>query len=219
MTGEQLQAFLQSTTGQFITIGFLILVFILIIIGFYSSNKKAHSFSKTRALTISGLLITLAFVLNQITILKMPQGGSVTLCSMLMIVLISYLFGPRQGLLAGFAFGILNFIFNPYAISIQQVLLDYPLAFGALGLGGIIGKQRNLNLNYIIGVFGRFICSFISGVIFFGMYAPEGFNSITWSIIYNGSYLGAEAILTIIVINLAPVKKTIERLSNYVKYN
>jgi thiamine transporter len=219
MTEKQLQVFLASTMGQFTTIGFLILIFILITIGFYSSNKEKHSFSKTRALTISALLITLSFVLNQITILKMPQGGSVTLCSMLMIVLVSYLFGTKQGLLAGFAFGILNFIFNPYAVSIQQVLLDYPLAFGALGLGGVIGKQRNLTLNYIIGVVGRFICSFISGVIFFAMYAPEGFSSITWSIVYNGSYLGAEAILTIIVINLAPVKKAIERLGNYVKYN
>ena len=68
----------------------------------------------------------------------MPQGGSVTLLSLLPIAVITYLYGTKRGVTAGVALGLVNLIFGPYVIHPVQLLLDYPIAFGALGLGGAL---------------------------------------------------------------------------------
>ncbi|MGD9474950.1 MAG: energy-coupled thiamine transporter ThiT, partial [Eubacteriaceae bacterium] len=62
------------------------------------------------------------------------------------------------------------------------------------------------------GVSGRFVFSFLSGLIFFGMYAPEGFSGFTWSLVYNGSYLLGEAVLTVIVLAIPAVGKLIRQI-------
>jgi len=79
-----------------------------------------------------------------------------------------------------------------------QILLDYPLAFGALGLAGAFKKQPVIGVG--IGILGRFICHFISGVIFFGQYAWEGWNVIAYSAAYNATYLVPEFIVSAIII-------------------
>ena len=161
-----------------------------------------------RALTVSALLIALATVLGQIKIFEMPQGGSVTLFSILPIVVCGYLLGTRRGVMAGFCVGLINLIFGPYVIHPVQLLMDYPIAFGALGLSGLTRNTKNgLTKGYIIGIIGRYICAVLSGVIFFGAYAPEGFNSLTLSLCYKLTYLAAEGILTLIVINIPAVRK------------
>ena len=160
-----------------------------------------------RALTISALMIALATVLGQIKIFSMPQGGSVTLFSILPIVVCGYLLGTRRGVMAGFCVGLINLIFGPYVIHPVQLLLDYPVAFGALGLSGLTANMKNgLTKGYIVGIIGRYICAVLSGVIFFGEYAPEGFNAWTWSLWYNLTYLAAEGVITLIVINIPAVK-------------
>lgn len=160
----------------------------------------------TKKLVYSALGIALAMVTSYIKLWEMPMGGSVTLLSMLFVCLIGYWFGLKYGLITGIAFGLLQFIIDPYMLSIPQVILDYPLAFGALGLSGLFcNKKFGLQIGYIIGVVGRFVCSTLSGVIFFADYAPEGMNPWVYSIVYQGSYLGAEMVLTLIVISIPPV--------------
>ncbi|MBP3462022.1 MAG: energy-coupled thiamine transporter ThiT [Tyzzerella sp.] len=160
----------------------------------------------TKKLVYSALGIALAMVTSYIKLWEMPMGGSVTLLSMLFVCLIGYWFGLKYGLITGIAFGLLQFIIDPYMLSIPQVILDYPLAFGALGLSGLFcNKKFGLQIGYIIGVVGRFVCSTLSGVIFFADYAPEGMNPWVYSIAYQGSYLGAEMVLTLIVISIPPV--------------
>ena len=160
----------------------------------------------TKKLVYSALGIALAMVTSYIKLWEMPMGGSVTLLSMLFVCLIGYWFGLEYGLITGIAFGLLQFIIDPYMLSIPQVILDYPLAFGALGLSGLFcNKKFGLQIGYIIGVVGRFVCSTLSGVIFFADYAPEGMNPWVYSIAYQGSYLGAEMVLTLIVISIPPV--------------
>ncbi|MFZ7121014.1 MAG: energy-coupled thiamine transporter ThiT [Eubacteriaceae bacterium] len=198
-----LQKYFESLQGQIVIVaiiaGLLLLITIL--------SKKEEKLN-IKALTYSSIAIVLAYVLNQITIIKMPQGGSVTPFSLLFIVLIGYLFGIRQGILAGIAFGLLDLMINPYVVHPIQMLLDYPLAFGALGLGAVF-RNKNLILVYVAGVAGRFLCHFISGVIFFGMYAPEGMSGITYSFIYNISFLGVEAVLTCVLLLLPPIKNAL----------
>ena len=140
----------------------------------------------------------------------MPMGGSVTLLSMLFICLIGYWFGPKFGLTAGAAYGLLQFIIDPYMLSLAQVLFDYPLAFGALGLSGFFNRRKyGLQLGYIAGVLGRFAFSTLSGVIFFASYAPEGMNPWVYSSLYQGTYLGAEGIITLIIISIPPVARAL----------
>lgn len=167
----------------------------------------------TKRLVYSALGIALALVTSYIKLWEMPMGGSVTLLSMFFICLIGYWFGAGYGIITGVAFGILQFILNPYMVSIPQVLLDYPLAFGALGLAGFFqNKKYGLQLGYIVSVIGRFIFSTLSGVIFFADYAPEGMNPWVYSMSYQGAYLSAEMALTLIVITIPAVSRAISRV-------
>lgn len=196
-----MQAFFESTTGKIAVI--VVIAILLLFIAMGGREKKTD----VRALTISALMIALATVLGQIKIFSMPQGGSVTLFSILPIVVCGYLLGTRRGVMAGFCVGLINLIFGPYVIHPVQLLLDYPVAFGAFGLSGLTANMKNgLTKGYIVGIIGRYICAVLSGVIFFGEYAPEGFNAWTWSLWYNLTYLAAEGVITLIVINIPAVK-------------
>jgi thiamine transporter len=96
------------------------------------------------------------------------------------------------------------FVVNPI-----QVALDYPLAFGALGLAGFFRNSPIIGV--VVGVCGRFVCHFISGLVFFAMYAQSGLASmgigvpeyvapVVYSIVYNGSFLIVELVMSAVVI-------------------
>lgn len=206
-----LQDFFDSVWGQ---ISIVVVILILFGVILYSGrNKKPDA----KALAISALLIALSLILNQFTIFHMPQGGSVTVFSMVPIVLCAYLYGVRRGLMAGMVVGLISLVFNPYVIHPIQLILDYPLAFGALGLGGIAAKGKyGMVKAYIVGVLCRYICAVLSGAIFFGAYAPEGFNAWTWSFWYNATYLGVEGIFTVILLCVPQVRKLFEHLKEQV---
>ncbi|MBQ1395750.1 MAG: energy-coupled thiamine transporter ThiT [Eubacterium sp.] len=205
---DNLQGFFESTTGQITTVVVIAIMFFLILILGGKDNKY-----NVKGLTISAVLVAMAMILSNIKLFEMPQGGSVTAFSMLPIVLVGYLLGPRQGILAGFALGLLNLIFGPYVIHPIQLLIDYPFAFGALGLSGFCrNMDHGLIKGYLLGIFGRYVMAVLSGVIFFGEYAPEGFSALTWSLWYNLTYLAAEGAITIIILCIPAVRKALERL-------
>ncbi len=172
-----------------------------------SANRTTFT---TKKLAFAAMGIALATVSSFLKLFEMPMGGSVTFFSMLFIVVIGYWFGPKMGIATGVAYGLLQFAIEPYVLTIPQVLLDYPLAYGALGLSGFFSnKKHGLYIGYIVGVLGRYCFSFLSGYIFFAEYTPEGWNPIMYALAYNGSYLGAEAIITIIIISIPSVRKVI----------
>jgi thiamine transporter len=80
------------------------------------------------------------------------------------------------------------------------MFLDYPFAFGVLGLAGFFKKQPIVGV--IVGLIGRFVGHFISGVVFFGMYAPEGMDPMVYSAVYNGSYILPEMVISAVLIYL-----------------
>ena len=188
---------------------FVLIFAALLLLGaaFFSSKKKIS----VKQLVFSSMAIALAVVTSMIKLFKLPMGGSVTLLSMLFIVLIGYWYGLGAGLTTAIAYGILQLIIDPYILSFPQMMVDYLLAFGALGLSGLFcNKKKGLVKGYIAGVLGRYFFAFLSGWIFFGMYAPEEFpNAVVYSLAYNGSYIGAEALITLIVIMLPPVSKAL----------
>lgn len=174
-----------------------------------TQNSKGNLYS----LVLCAILIALSFVLGMVKIIPMPYGGSITLFSMLAATLTGYFCGPKWGLTSGVALGLLNLIIDPVILFPMQVLLDYVLAFSCLGLSGFFSNKKNgLYIGYIVAIIGRFICSFLSGFIFFGEYAPEGMNPVWYSFLYNIFYIGGEGVLTLLVLALPPVKNTIFRL-------
>lgn len=116
--------------------------------------------------------------------------------------------------MAAIAYGFLQLIIDPYIISVPQMLTDYIFAFGALGLSGVFSnKKHGLILGYLLGVCGRFVFSFLSGLIFFGSYASGyGMTAPVYSFVYNGAYIGAEALITIILLLMPPVSKGLLRI-------
>lgn len=161
----------------------------------------------TRQIMFSAMAMALATVTSMIKLFDAPMGGSVTLCSMLFIVLIGYWYGPKVGILTGVAYGILQLVIDPYILSLPQMIVDYPLAFGALGISGFFANSKNgLQKGYLLGIFGRWVFAFLSGCIFFAYYAWEGWNPAAYSAVYNLSYIGIEGVITLIIISLPPVK-------------
>lgn len=164
----------------------------------------------TKQLTYSAVALALAVVCSMIKFANLPMGGSCTLCSMFFVTLIGYWFGPYVGLTSAFAYGLLQFIIEPVFYTIPQMFLDYLLAFGALGLSGFFSSRKHgLQLGYISAVIGRYIFTVISGVVFFGAYAPEGTPAIVYSLGYNATYIVPEAIVTLIIISIPAVTKAL----------
>lgn len=162
----------------------------------------------TRILAEAIIMIALSSVLHLIRPFTLPQGGSVTLGAMIPILLFSLRRGARLGILAGAIFGLVVLYQEPFIYHPVQVLLDYPIAFGALGLAGLFRAQPILGVG--AGIFGRFVPHFLSGVIFFAMFAPAGTHPALYSAIYNGSYLGVEFITSGVVMYLLLKRRVLE---------
>ncbi|KOF58194.1 MULTISPECIES: energy-coupled thiamine transporter ThiT [Clostridium] len=152
-----------------------------------------------------GIALALATVLKVFRIYHLPQGGSVTLGSMIPILLMALFYGPEVGFLTGFLYGIITLIMDPYILQPVQVLFDYPLPFMALGLAGYFKDKKIVAT--IVAVFGRFICHFISGVVFFGSYAPKGQSPVVYSFLVNGGFLAIEGAICLVIMAVLPVKQ------------
>jgi thiamine transporter len=149
-----------------------------------------------------GVAVALAAVLGQVRLFAMPQGGSVSL-ELLPIVFIAVRRGIMPALAAGVVYGLLQlllpgaFVYHPL-----QALLDYPLAFGALAAAGAVHVTgwRSLVAAVALGQAARFVCHFLSGLIFFAEYAPGWESPWLYSITYNLLYLVPEAVLTCLLL-------------------
>ena len=157
----------------------------------------------TKILAEAVVFIALAnalYILSKIYVpfLRLPQGGSVTLASMVPLLWFALRRGPRWGVEAGLVYGLVHMAISGEIYYPTQVLFDYPLAFGALGLAGAFKKYPILGIG--VGITGRFICHFISGVIFFGQWAWQGWHPVAYSAAYNASYLVPEFIVSTLII-------------------
>lgn len=203
-----------SITGAGYTVLVLVMLALLLAACFITKADQRGE-TGTRRLVFSAMAIALAFVTSFIKFLHLPMGGSITLFSMFFICLIGYWYGLRVGLMAAVAYGILQMVVDPYIISVPQMLCDYIFAFGALGLSGVFSNAKHgLVKGYLLGVVGRYVFSFLSGLIFFGQFAPEGMHPAVYSASYNGIYIFTEAILTIIIISIPAVSKALTNVKN-----
>lgn len=192
--------------------GILLFAAGIVLAGKVSQRKKMG----TKQLVFCAVTMALAFVTSYLKIFELPWGGSVTLCSMLFIVLAANWYGPRTGVLVGLAYGILQFLQEPYVLSFFQVCCDYILAFAALGIAGFFAKSRHgLVKGYIAAVIARGAFHALGGYLYWMDYMPENFPRSLRSlypILYNYSYLLAEAVITIIIISIPAVSRGLGRV-------
>lgn len=161
---------------------------------------------KVKMLVEGAMMIAIASILSMIKVFEMPYGGSVTAASMVPIMIYAYRWGGAQGILAGCVYGILQFVLGPYAAHPLSIVLDYPVAFGCLGLTGYIAHKTEdiklMLLGIALAVSGRFLAHFISGFVFFYMYAPESMSPVIYSLVYNANYLVPEMVISMTVFSL-----------------
>jgi len=163
----------------------------------------------TRLLAIGSLCVAMSFILSYVRVLRMAEAGSVTIASMLPLFVFAHIAGPRAGIMAGLCLGLLQALQDLFVVHWTQFLLDYPIAFALLGLAGLFGK--NLFLGAAIGGLGRFVCHFLSGVVFFGEYAGNQ-NVFVYSFIYNMTYMLPEILICLGILLIPGVRSAINHL-------
>jgi thiamine transporter len=151
----------------------------------------------------------LATALSFFIIFQFPEGGAITLGSMVPILWLALRRGLKIGLIAGAIYGLVQLAIMPQIYYLPQVLLDYPFAFGCLGLAGFFQKRWAL-VGVTVAITGRFIMHLISGVLFFASFAPPGMNPWVYSALYNGSYLLPELAISLFVIFMLQKSKALK---------
>ena len=200
---EAVEKFAETPGTVWIAVGVLVVLgIILLVIG--KSSKKWTA----KTVAFGALAIALSFVLSCIRLYRMPQGGSVTPGSMLPIMLFSAAFGIGPGLLAGLAYGVLQYLQGGWFANVWQFALDYLLAFAALGLAGLakhLPKAWGLYLAMIIAALARALSATLAGIMFW--------DTAPWaSLVYNGTYLIPDTLICIIlaVLITKPVMKVLK---------
>ena len=198
-----------TTAGYVVTISVGIVLFLAAV--FFAGKRSKRQKMTTKQLVFCAAAMALAFVTSYVKIFQRPWGGSVTLCSMLFIVLVANWYGVGTGVLVGLAYGILQFIQEPYVLSFFQVCCDYILAFAALGVAGFFAKKKHgLLKGYIAAVLARGAFHALGGYLYWMDYMPDNFpKSLTaiYPIAYNYSFLLAEAAITLVIICIPAVAK------------
>ncbi|MDO4787069.1 MAG: energy-coupled thiamine transporter ThiT [Fretibacterium sp.] len=152
--------------------------------------------SRTVILVEGALCIALSVVLSYIRLFRLPQGGSVNL-ELVPLILFAWRRGLFWGCGAGVLAGVLNLLLGGYVTHPVQAVLDYPAAYGAMGLAALFPRQKLSGL--LVAALAQFACHLLSGAIFFASYAPEGTNPWVYSAVYNGSFLAPKVILSAVV--------------------
>ena len=171
-------------------------VFMLVTVGIFFLGEKAD-LSDTRALVYGAVAIALSFALSYAKFFEMPQGGSVTFASLLPLMIYCCMFGTRRGVIVCLIYGVLQAVQDPWILHPMQFLLDYPLAFGMIGISGIFiernvfkfkgGAVVGFLLGGIIAVCLRYTCHVLSGVFAFADWADLDTygTAAAYSLAYN----------------------------------
>lgn len=165
-----------------------------------------NKFFSTQMIVEAGLMLALAVILAQFKLYKMPQGGSISL-KLLPLMIFAIRWGAPAGMIVGALFGVITLIIKPEIVHPIQVILDYPLPSALMGLAGITfldnkyefkGYIPFIVLSYVL----RLVVHFLSGIIYFAQYTPEGMSPAYYSFVYNITYLGPELLIFLVFMGL-----------------
>ena len=163
--------------------------------------------TKVRTLTEAAMLIAIAQILSYIVLYRFPQGGSID-ASMLPIVLFAVRHGAGWGTLAGFVFGILQYVAgNGFAIDWMSMVVDYLIAYALLGFGaGLMkGRRQAMISGTLLGGLLRFLAHYVVGAVIWGKYMPETFFGMTmttpwfYSLLYNAPYMIGSVVIVLVL--------------------
>lgn len=199
------------TASSLITIGVLLAG--MAVARWFSTKKVKWD---AALLARAALCIALSYIMGLIVIYRMPMGGSIKLIALLPIIVFSVAYGPLEGMLVGFVFGLLDLLIDPYVIHPIQLLVDYPMAYGAVALSCLgyalpLPKLLRLPAAVLLGYMGKYIMAVLSGVVFFAEYAGEQ-SALIYSLVYNITYVGIECALCMIVAMIPGVARLPELL-------
>lgn len=155
-------------------------------------GKKHPEHNRTKTIVYAGVFMAMSFALSYVKLFSLPQGGSITFASLLPLMIFSYMFGIRKGLVVGAIYGLLQFIQSPWFNHPAQFLLDYPIAFGGIGLAGLFKELNLFNdkkiLQFVLGAVLasvlRYFAHVMSGIFVFGSGDPN-YSAVAWSFLYN----------------------------------
>ncbi len=186
----------------------VIIIISLVTLFMYAKDINKKKFA-TKQIVMIAMFSAISFILYMIQFIRYPQGGGITLFSMLPTMLLAILYGREAGLTGGLIFGLLKLLNGAYVVHPAQFLLDYILSNMALGLAGEFGREKKSDMfkGCLFVSSLSVLISIISGVVYFGQYAPEGMNIVLYSCIYNISSAGFEGLLSSIILVLLPIKR------------
>lgn len=197
------------------------LVAVIALLAWLFDEQKTYD---SRALTYAAVCIAASFALSYVKFFSLPQGGSITFASMLPLALYSYMFGLRRGVVAGLVYGLLQFVQSPQYYEPMQALLDYPIAFAAIGVAGIGRKMKFLGgktvaefcVGATIAVSLRYVAHFLSGYFVFNSWAAYwgewyAAHPFVYSAVYNLFLFVELAVLLVIAVVLLQ-SKSVKRM-------
>ncbi len=172
-----------------------------------SKNKSQN----IKIIAICAVMLALATVLSIFPKIEWFLGGSITVGSMVPIMLISFLYGPKWGIPMSIGYSIIQLLLGVSRVAswgltpgvfVGCLLLDYIFAFSSLCVCGFFKTDRigTVIAGTVVAGLLRFLCHFLSGYLFFGSWAMEGFNAFTWAIVYNRTYMVPETTTCVIII-------------------
>lgn len=172
--------------------------------------KKKHLYKTCEC----AIFIALSLALMPLEIPGPAFGGDIDLV-MIPLFILAYRNGAGYGVVSGLIFGFLKcLIGGGIGWGLPSVLLDYVLAYGAVGLAGLFKeKSWAIELSTVVGCLSRFVIHFISGVTLYAITVPtavEGTNMtianpIIFSIVYNSLYMLPNTIIAVIVMSILRV--------------
>lgn len=205
---EDFGEFLKANRTWIIVIAALILVAGVAVLIATRKKHEGKSSWTMRELSAGAMCLALAFLLSFVKLWPMPQGGSVTLASMLPIMLFAYIYGTPKGLIVGFAYALLQCLQDFWVVHWAQFFLDYIIAFTALGLAGLF--RKSIFPGMVLACVLRYTAHLVSGMVFFYSYAAPGQSVFAYSAIYN-LYVLIDLVICIVIVAIPPVTQMIER--------
>ncbi len=185
----------------------VLMIALLLFFAFFFGRKDKKGFD-SKSISYAAICIAMSFALSYLSPIHLPQGGSVTIASLLPLMIYSYMFGVKKGIFAGMIYGLLQAVQDPWIVHPAQFLLDYPIAFACIGVSGIFARLKKLErfpqiqiaLGGILASVLRYVSHILSGVFAFSEYAytSDGLpmNAWVYSLGYN-SFVFADIAIVI----------------------
>lgn len=196
-------AVITTTENAMLYVSAAALIAVIAVVAVFTGRSFKNGYD-SKSIAYAAVCIAASFALSYIKFFQMPQGGSITLVSLLPLMIYSYMFGVKKGVAAGAVYGVLQAVQDPWIIHPAQFFLDYPIAFAAAGLAGVFARLKPLEklpqVQFALGAVAatvlRFASHVLAGVFAFSEYSTLD-NVWAYSMAYN-SFVFVDIAITVV---------------------